>query len=234
MPEKKDGPGGPARGTARRRRRLGGRSGDSRVSRPLMVAMIVILAGAAYLFWPRGGGAPTGIGEQHTVVTADSSLTAAPRSGNVEIQEQRQDIVPEEPSGASREAAREPEPEPEPAPATPPPASQAQTTPPRQQAQPQRTQPQEEASTPTKPRISPRPRGAWAVQVGAFEAEANAQKLVEELAGKQVQAHVRAAGTSSGAIVYRVWIGWFASRQEAQDYARQESKTIGESYPVHR
>jgi cell division septation protein DedD len=226
MPEKKDRADATARGSARRRSRFAAGRDGGRVSRPLLLAMIVILAGGAYLFWPRGGGAPTGIGEQLTVVTADSSLAAAPRSGSVEIQDQVQEIVPEQPSGGARDEAREPEPAAEPdapaeKPATTRPATREATSPPP-------------AAAEEKPRIAPRPTGSWAVQVGAFQTEENAAKVVTDLAAKGVTAHVRAAGTSSGDIVYRVWIGWFSSRQEAVDYSKQERRTIGESYPVHR
>ncbi len=219
MPEKKERADGAARGTARRRARFAVKSDGGRISRPLLVAMIVILAGGAYLFWPRGGGAPTGIGEQLTVVTADSTATAAPRSGSVTIQEEQQAIVPETPSGGSTETVRNPEPvEPEPT-----------VTDPKPQA---KSQPAAEA--PEKPRITPRPSGSWAVQIGAFQTEDNAKNLVSSMAEKGVTAQVRAAGTSSGAIVYRVWIGWFSSRQEALDYGKQERRIIGDSYPVHR
>lgn len=229
MPEKKERDGGAARGTARRRARFSARSDGGRVSRPLLVAMIVILAGGAYLFWPRGGSAPAGIGEQHTVVTAaDSATSAAPRSGSVEIQDQVQDIVPEEPTGSSpREAAREAES------AAPAPTEQAPTPEQTRPATPRRTEPRSQSAD-EKDRITPRPSGAWAVQIGAFQAEDNADKLVTEMHAKGIDAHTRAAGTSSGAIVYRVWIGWFSSRQEALDYAKQEHRTIGDAYPVHR
>lgn len=239
MSEKKDRDGAAARGTARRRARFSNGSGDDRISRPLLVAMIVILAGGTYLFWPRGGGAPTGIGEQLTVVTADSALAEAPRSGSVEIEDQVQPIVPEKPAGtavveqteapepATPERQPEPEQEQEPEPAR---------TPPRQNAgadRPKSTTPPRTAE-PAKPRIVPRPSGAWAVQLGAFQDEDNAQQLVTELSAKGVTAQVRAAGTSSGEIVYRVWVGWFTNRQDALDYGAQERRTIGDSYPVHR
>jgi len=187
----------------------------------------VILAGGAYLFWPRGGGAPTGIGEQLTVVTADSTAAAAPRSGSVTIQEEQQAIVPETRDGGATETERKPEP------AETKPEQKAQTAPPKVNESRAATS---EAATavPDKPRITPRPSGSWAVQIGAFQTEDNAKNLVSTMAEKGVTAQVRAAGTSSGAIVYRVWIGWFANRQEALDYGKQERRTIGESYPVHR
>ena len=231
MPEKKERTAGKARGTARRRTRFSSDDGGSRLSRPLLAAMIVILAGAAYLFWPRGGAAPAGIGEQLTVVTADSTIAPAPRSGSVEIQAEQQALVPEIPDGAAAEPKRIPEP------AAAEPEVVEPVVKPVEKPAPKPVQKTESKPTPTQPEppaITPRPSGSWAVQIGAYENEANAQKLVTRLIDKGVDAHVRAAGTSDGSIVYRVWIGWFSNRQEALDYARQERKLIGESYPVHR
>ena len=227
MPEKKERTEAGARGTARRRTRFSSNDGGSRISRPLLAAMIVILAGAAYLFWPRGGGAPAGIGEQLTVVTADSTIAPAPRSGSVEIQDEQQALIPESPDGVAAEPKRTPEPAETEAEIAKPIEKPVEKPAPKPV---QKTEPTLEKP----PAITPRPSGSWAVQIGAYENEANAQKLVAKLVDKGVDAHVRAAGTSTGSIVFRVWIGWFGNRQEALDYAKQERKVIGESYPVHR
>ena len=144
----------------------------------------------------------------------------------MDIQGEQQALIPESPDGAATEPKRIPEPaeaESEIAESTekpaPKPVLKTETKP---------------AAQPESPAITPRPTGSWAVQIGAYENEANAQKLVSRLADKGVLAQVRAKGTSTGSIVYRVWIGWFGNRQEALDYAKQERKVIGESYPVHR
>jgi len=240
MPENKEQSGPGASGAVRRRARFAAEKNGGRLSRPLLVALLVILAGAAYLFWPRGGSAPTGIGEQLTVVTADSSLASAPRSGSVDIQTEQRALVPARPAGAASRPAAEPvatgraggatEAGPRDAIG----ASRAVTP-----VEPVGEAPSE-TTTPSAPRPSglrpvvPQPNGSWAVQLAAFASEANADKLVSDLASKGVSAQVRAASTSSGDMIYRVWIGWFASRQLALDYAAQEKARIGDAYPVHR
>ncbi|HOX25538.1 MAG TPA: SPOR domain-containing protein [Candidatus Krumholzibacteria bacterium] len=239
MPEMKE-PGTPgARGTVRRRGRYSRETRSGRVSRPLLVALIIVLAGGAYLFWPRGGSAPTGIGDQLSVVTADSALAQAPRSGSVDIQQERQPLVPERPAGERQSTAVD-------ADRSSLPESMASAVEQRPDLVPESpgptgpdSRPDDAVTTAPQPRtitpaIKPRETGPWAVQIDAFEVEANADKKVTDLAAKGVTAHVRAISTASGGMIYRVWIGWFDSRQEAIAYAEQAKGQIGEAYPVHR
>jgi cell division septation protein DedD len=228
MPERKQPKPARASGGSRGRARFAARDQGGRFSRPLLAALIVILAGGAYLFWPRGGSPPSGIGEQLTVVTADSSIVPAPRSGSVEIDDQQMPLVPEKP--ATDAAGESGQPAPEPEVVAPVEQKPATTSPPPSRPAPARSQ----TDAPAKPAIKPHPSGAWAVQIGAYQTEANAQGLVDRLASKDIVAHVRAANTATGDIIYRVWIGWFKNRQEALDYAAQERRRIGEAYPVHR
>ena len=144
-----------------------------------------------------------------------------------EIQDEQQALIPESPDGVAAEPKRTPEPAETEAEIAKPIEKPVEKPAPKPV---QKTEPTLEKP----PAITPRPSGSWAVQIGAYENEANAQKLVAKLVDKAVDAHVRAAGTSTGSIVFRVWIGWFGNRQEALDYAKQERKVIGESYPVHR
>ena len=215
MSEKKSDKQGEASRAKRRRPRFAADNDGGRVSRPLLVALVVILAGGAYLFWPHGAVQPGGIGEQLTVVTADTTTTAAPRSGNVEIDDQQIPLVPEQPAASTQEPVA------------------AKTVTKATPTAPAKT-PARRIEPAAAPTIVPRPTGTWAVQVGAYQTKANAEGLVDRLAAKNLSANVRVANTSSGDLVYRVWIGWFGDRQEAHDYCRQEKDRIGEAYPVHR
>jgi cell division septation protein DedD len=65
-----------------------------------MIAVALIVCGAIFLFWPRGGSKPTGIGERISVVTAENStsssgLNSEPRSGDVTIDDEVPKLVPE-------------------------------------------------------------------------------------------------------------------------------------------
>lgn len=258
-------PSGP-RARPRRRRGTTPRDDRGRLPRPLLLALLAVIAAGAYLFWPQGGGEPPGIGEQLTVVTADSTDTTRPRSGSVDIDDQQTPLVPEEPEPAAANAgsagggggpAAGPRPEGDAAggdaarsDAETPPAG-GSATPPDEPAGEPAGEEQPAAAAPSSgssgssgasgkmpesepPRIEPRATGPWALQVGAFQAEENADGLVQTLASRGYEAQVRAAGTSSGAIVYRVWVGWFATRQQAASYAAQEGGPLGEAFPQHR
>jgi len=229
----------------RKRRGIAPRGDRGRIPRPLLVALLLVIAGGAFLFWPRGGGQPAGIGEQYTVVTADSTTGSQPRSGNVDIDGEHQPLVPESPAGpAGREAAAGTVEQPANGEAGAPsgseasadraPTGQADAPPAQEPVREPARGPAPRPAKPDPPAIQPRASGPWALQVGAFQREANADGLVQTLAARDLTAHVRAVGTSSGEIVYRVWVGWFTSRSEAAAYAAQERERLGEAFPVHR
>jgi len=85
---------------SRSRTKRTGRSKSSPISRPIMIAVALIVCGAIFLFWPRGGSKPAGIGERISVVTAEnttgsSGLNSEPHSGDVTIDDQVPKLVPE-------------------------------------------------------------------------------------------------------------------------------------------
>ncbi|MBD3220815.1 hypothetical protein GF314_06195 [bacterium] len=220
----------------RRKKNLSGRESSRQLPRPLLIAALVIIAGGGYLFWPRGGDVELGIGQQYSVVTADTVSHDAPRSGSVDLDDEQRDLIPEAPvadgpaaSGTGNETAAPPRTTPD-APDDPPADEPTRTRP--------RTAPEsvddEPADTPAPPRIEPRERGPWALQLGAYGTEENADRFIRTLADRGIEAHARTANTSSGEIIYRVWVGWFDSRDQAEAYARQEKPRLGEAYPVHR
>ena len=219
-------------GTSRRSR--AGRAGKGgTMPRIMILALLIIVAGGAALFWPRGGGVPTGIGENQTVVStpADSQIaTTPPRSGDVDINaEAATQLTPEKAEGAATAA-----PDTRPAESKPVETKPVET----KQAEPKQTEPPKvKTETPpaqTQPRIQPRSEGAWVVQVGAFGQAENADKEAARLKTKGWDARVRAGNNSSGDMVFRVWIGYFASRQEAQNFINQNSRQLSGAIPVHR
>jgi cell division protein FtsN len=89
------------------------------------------------------------------------------------------------------------------------------------------------ARTP-EPRVTPSAQGQYAVQVGAFGEAVNADNEAARLKTLGWDARVRAGNNSSGEMVFRVWIGYFSSRQSAQTFINQNSKQLSGAIPVHR
>lgn len=204
------------------------KAGGRRGIPPIMwVAVVAIAAGAFFLFRGQGGGGG-GIGDRRSVVTVapDTSRIAAmggPRSGDVEIAEETRDLTPEEPAGGKVDAAPATEPaREEPAPTR---------TEPEPQQTPRETQPEPQPETPP---IVPVARGGWIVQTGSFGDAANADKEAHRLRDAGLDARVKMGNLSDGTIAYRVRIGYFTSRDQAQAYVLQEKKLIAGAIAVHR
>lgn len=208
------------------------RKSGSKVRRPrkgkglpriMWVAIAVCIIGAVLIFRDQGGDVPTGIGEYKTVVTAPENEEAppaenVPRSGDVDITEQTAELTPEKPTGepaaetvtkteAAKPAPIEPKPEPpavKPTPKTPPP-----------------------------PRIQPADRGPYLVQTGSFGDSENADKEASRLQKLGFDARVKVGNTSDNNIIYRVRIGYFKSRTEAEAFIRQNRKAMPGAIPAH-
>ena len=214
-------------GTSTRSRMPSG-GGRKTMPRIMWLAILVCIAGAALLFRNSGQDTPTGIGERRTVVTAPTQPDGdTPRSGEVDLEGQTQDLTPEQPAGEETPAAQEETPE-ETAPvatasAAPAPVTAPTTTP---------------TTTPVQseppPLIEPTASGQYAVQTGAFGTPENADKEAARLKELGWDVRVRAGNSASGDMDYRVWICFFASRQVAGDFVRQESAKIPNAIVVHR
>ncbi len=212
----------PRRGR-RGRARYASTNADQRISRPLMIALVGVVAVAAVIFWPRGGGLRLGNDDPVQVVRVDTTVVApVPRSGDVDITSARQPLVPETPS-RERTTDRD-------LPLTI--TSRVEPAEDAEQAPPEPVPTTTPAEPP--PVVQPTANGAYALQVESFEAELGAQTLRDDLTAKGYPVHVRAASTATGAIVYRVWVGYFRSREDAAAYAVAHREALAGAVPVHR
>lgn len=239
-----------------RRRRRAGRAGKGGMPRIMWLAILVCVAGAVALFRSGGGGpVPTGLGEKRTVVTAPEA-GGEPVSGDVEIQEQGLQLTPEQavpgaelggadnaqvevaldrplvetgpvetsapPAGTGKtvESPAEARPEPQARPETPPAETEALPKP-----EPTRALP---------PRLVPQPQGPYLVQAGSFGDTENAQKEADRLKKLGWEAAVRVGNTAAGGLVYRVQIGYFATREDAQTFIDQNRGRLPGAIPAHR
>lgn len=199
-----------------RRQAPAGRSGG--LSRIMIGAAVVVIIGAVALFWPQGGSMPTGIGEQQTVVTAaDDSVTAGQtprqpvRSGDVDIDQATPELVPEKPADGS----------------TTPPVAEAS----RPQPQPSST-PAPATASPAG--IEPQASGPYVVQAGAFGQAENADRDALRLRQNGWDARVHSGTNSDGRDVYRVWIGFFPTKPDAQAFIAQHRELLPGAIAVRR
>jgi len=211
-------------GTSRRTR--AGRSGHGGLPRVMILAVVVIVAGAALLFWPRGGSVPTGIGENQTVVTASEAADTpgVPHSGEVDISSEAVTLIPEKAETPAEE--------------TPPPVEKTVTAPVEEKTTPPpptKTQTTKPAAKPKpQPLIEPVSNGPYGVQTGSFLDAGNADKEAARLKAKGWDTRVRAASNSEGEMVYRVWIVYFKTRTDAQTFINQNPRDLKGAIPVHR
>lgn len=216
---------GGLKAAATRRSRSGRAGRGSTLPRIMVLGLLVIVAGGAALFWPRGGTLPTGIGENQTVVTTPTEAiqeASVPHSGEVDIGTEAAPPLTPEPGPATAQPEKiEPEKviqkpavQPTPEPVTP--------------------KPKVKATAPDLPKIQPQSTGSYAVQVGAFGQADNADKEAARLKALGWDTRVRAGNNASGAMVFRVWIAFFASRQEAQVFINQNSRHLPGAIVVHR
>lgn len=201
-----------------------GRARSGGTPRIMLVGALIVIAAAAFLFWPKGGPSPTGIGEKRSVVTApalpDSGAATMsdnrPRSSEVDIEKTAVTITPEKPEGET-----------ETSPARTPPAAEQKAAAARAPTRPR-------ADTPRQPAVQPRPEGRWAVQTGGFGQAENADQEAARLQDLGWNSVVMAGSNNQGQMVYRVWIGYFANRDEAQLFLQQNSDKLADAYVVHR
>jgi cell division protein FtsN len=188
----------------------------------MWVAIAVCIIGAVLIFRDQGGEVPTGIGEYQTVVTAPDNappavVTDQPRSGDVDINDQAATLTPEKPVDPA------PEPVAEKTPVKQAPATVPKTVP----VKPQVAQPAAQL-------IKPAASGPYMVQTGSFGEAANADQEAARLQADGFDARVKVGNTSDNNLIYRVRIGYFKSRTEAEAFIRQNRKIMPGAIPAHR
>ena len=192
--------------------------------RVMWVAIAVCVIGAVLIFRDQGSQVPTGIGEYQTVVTAPEQETTlpdqnGPRSGDVDISDQTKTLTPEKPTGDTADTT-----------ASKPPVKETATKPAATKPAPTKTT----KPTPPPVLIKPSASGPYLVQTGSFGEVANAEKEANRLKKLGYDARVKTGNTSDNALIFRVKIGYFKSRTEAEAFIRQNRKKMPGAIPTHR
>lgn len=232
-----------------RRRRRAGQGGKGGMSRILWLVALLCVVGAVALFRTSGGGKmPVGLGEKRTVVTAPEAGDA-PRSGEVDIASQGLKLTPEkqvpgsdlghadnaplelETSQRLDESGTPDQSVPpattggtKPAPAEPAPAPAMDPEPVRPDPAP--------AAQPTA--LAPQAQGPYLVQAASLGDQEKAQAEADRLQKFGWEAAVRAAGKAGGGMTFRVQIGYFATREDAQAFIDQNKAKLPGAIPAHR
>jgi len=200
--------------------------------RPLiyLVAAVLILGAAAVLFWPRGQNPqmpPSMVLTPESVRQPEAAQTAGDETAETALQagvetpalpgdalaggERR--IVDGSQAAASQETLTPPESATETAPARPATRRDTASTP-------------TSASQPTAVESNgPGSAGRFVLNVGSFSSRENADRLVERLARQAIQAHVHRTTTETGQTVYRVRVGYFEERGDAERYGAYLGRT---------
>ncbi len=205
--------------------------------RIIWLAVLIGLVGAVLIFRSPGGGKPTGIGEQRSVITVpaddlDTLLTdigideaqtgietetTQPRSGNVEFQDIAPVVTPENPTQQAQ-----PKTAPTSVPVTKPIVKPV-------------TKPSRPKSVKkTQPEIQPAASGPYLVQSGSFGNPKNADSEAARLQTLGWDTRVKVSSTASGALVYRVRLGFFANRSQAEQFIHAHRKQLSGAIAVHR
>ena len=117
---------------------------------------------------------------------------------------------------------------------TPPPATASESTTPSALADAAEKPPATTIST-AATGAQPAADGAWALQLGAFSTQENADALAGKLRGQGLRPYMQAGSSSRGGLVFKVAIGYFTTREEAVAYARNNVRLLGsQALPVHR
>lgn len=193
--------------------------------RPLVygVFVLLILVAASYLFWPR---TPKPESLVLTPESVRSGPVAADMSGDVtEAEAAAGDLESVEPDGAptiAEETHISDAPVEEPAPAV----------------EPAPSQPAPDRSEPARANAlagnGPSATGGWVLNVGAFSTESAARKRAEDLSRQGMAAHVHRV-VADGRSLWRVRVGYFATKAKATEYGSWMKSTHGiEGWPSSR
>jgi cell division septation protein DedD len=234
-----------------RRRRRAGQGGKGGMSRILWLVALLCVAGAVALFRTSGGGKmPVGLGEKRTVVTAPEAGDA-PRSGEVDIASQGMKLTPEKQVPGSdlghadnaplEVDARLPLNETGTPDQTVPPATTGGTKPatgepaPAPVSNPDPIKPDPTPAPAAKPAaLAPQAQGPFLVQAASLGDQDKAQAEADRLQKFGWEAAVRGAGKAGGGMTFRVQIGYFATREDAQAFIDQNKAKLPGAIPAHR
>jgi cell division septation protein DedD len=181
---------------------------DATDRRPLVygVFVLLILVAASYLFWPRSPKPDSLVLTPESVRTqpAAAEMNADAEDSSLETVALGESDSPVEESSISDQ---------------PPVTRPAQTA--------KATPPTTKQKKPTnKSDFEPAGAGNWVLNVGAFSKKSSAQTRAEEISRQGMASHVHQVN-ADGKILWRVRVGYFASKAKALEYGQWMKSTHG-------
>ena len=174
--------------------------------RPLVYGIfaLVILIAASYLFWPRSP-------QPDSLVLTPESVRNDPAAADMQTEPSADEATDLETVdiASSDEIAEE-----ESISDDPPPTPKPKTSPPAKQATAELTG------------NGPSSSGNWVLNVGAYSKESGARSRAAEISREGMSAHVHRI-TSNGKTLWRVRVGYFASKAKATEYGQWMKSTHG-------
>lgn len=173
--------------------------------RPLVygVFVLLILVAASYLFWPRSP-------EPESLVLTPDSVRTGSAAADMSGEPSDDEAAPVETVALDESAAINEETH-----ISDEPPAVATRTPERSSNPPDRSEP---ARTTALAENGPSGSGSWVLNVGAFSTEAGARSRAEEISRQGMSAHVHRIA-SDGKSLWRVRVGYFATKAKASEYA---------------
>ena len=184
-------------------------SNEATDRRPLVygVFVLLILVAASYLFWPRSPKPDSLVLTPESVRTQPAAAemsTDTEEGGSVETVAMDETNAPAEETSISDQ------------PPVTRPVKTAETTP----AETIRS------SSANASAFEPAGAGNWVINVGAFSKKSSAQTRAEEISRQGMASHVHQV-TADGKMLWRVRVGYFASKAKAREYGEWMKSTHG-------
>jgi len=181
--------------------------------RPLVygIFVLLILVAASYLFWPRSPKPDSLVLTPESVRTQPTAaeISVDPEDGSLETVAMGETDAPVEETSISDQ------------PPVTKPVKTAETTP----AKTTHSSPKKSSSTKASS-FEPAGAGNWVVNVGAFSKKSSAQTRAEEISRQGMASHVHQVSTD-GKALWRVRVGYFASKAKAREYGEWMKSTHG-------
>ncbi len=212
--------------------------------RPLiyMLVAVAILGVGVFIFWPQSDSTPDMVltpesvrntalqaTEEHAAAGDDNATTSDDPVGNAQVADssfKAEQSIADSPNKNSLQVEEPKQTTPKPTPTS------TTTSKPKPVVAPTSKKPAPTPKAPASTLASNKPgtKGSYLLFVGSFRDQANAEREAKRLQAKDVPADVAPAEVSSSGTIYRVRVGYFPRREDADAYGQRLRRSMSLSY----